>query len=102
MLIPGMEEQLKKIPGFCDGGLGTSIPGVQGHVNCDVLVGYKAVYRVCFGMAMFFLLFSLLMIKVKSSNDPRAAVHNGCPSAQRTELCIQFLSFPVIFFCISF
>ncbi|XP_038251315.1 serine incorporator 1 [Dermochelys coriacea] len=77
MLMPGMEEQLKKIPGFCDGGTGTTIPGVHGHVNCDVLVGYKAVYRVCFGMAMFFLLFSLLMIKVKSSNDPRAAVHNG-------------------------
>uniref|UniRef100_A0A4W3J549 Serine incorporator 1 n=1 Tax=Callorhinchus milii TaxID=7868 RepID=A0A4W3J549_CALMI len=77
MLMPGMEEQLKKIPGFCDGGMGTSIPGIHGQVNCDVLVGYKAVYRVCFGMAMFFLLFSLLMIKVKSSQDPRAAVHNG-------------------------
>uniref|UniRef100_UPI00398EAEE2 serine incorporator 1 n=1 Tax=Pristiophorus japonicus TaxID=55135 RepID=UPI00398EAEE2 len=77
MLMPGMEEQLQKIPGFCDGGMGTSIPGVHGQVNCDVLVGYKAVYRVCFGMAMFFLLFSLLMIKVKSSQDPRAAVHNG-------------------------
>ncbi|XP_078068866.1 serine incorporator 1 [Mustelus asterias] len=77
MLIPGMEEQLKKIPGFCDGGMDISVPGVHGQVNCDVLVGYKAVYRVCFGMAMFFLLFSLLMIKVKSSQDPRAAVHNG-------------------------
>ncbi|XP_041418277.1 serine incorporator 1 like L homeolog isoform X1 [Xenopus laevis] len=77
MLIPGMEEQLKKIPGFCDDGMGSSIPGISGHVNCDVLVGYKAVYRVCFGMAMFFLLFSLLMIKVKSSQDPRASVHNG-------------------------
>ncbi|XP_022623948.1 serine incorporator 1 isoform X2 [Seriola dumerili] len=77
MLMPGMETQLKKIPGFCEGGMGSSIPGVEGHVNCDVLVGYKAVYRVCFGMAMFFLLFSLLMIKVKSSQDPRAALHNG-------------------------
>uniref|UniRef100_A0A8C7YAH8 Serine incorporator 1 n=1 Tax=Oryzias sinensis TaxID=183150 RepID=A0A8C7YAH8_9TELE len=64
MLMPGMEVQLKKIPGFC-------------RVNCDVLVGYRAVYRVCFGMAMFFLLFSLLMIKVRSSQDPRAALHNG-------------------------
>uniref|UniRef100_A0A8D3C8V7 Serine incorporator 1 n=1 Tax=Scophthalmus maximus TaxID=52904 RepID=A0A8D3C8V7_SCOMX len=77
MLMPGMEGQLKKIPGFCEGGMGSSIPGVEGHVNCDVLVGYKAVYRVCFGMAMFFLLFSLLMIKVRSSHDPRAALHNG-------------------------
>uniref|UniRef100_A0A673MJE5 Serine incorporator 1 n=1 Tax=Sinocyclocheilus rhinocerous TaxID=307959 RepID=A0A673MJE5_9TELE len=77
MLMPGMEEHLKKIPGFCEGGMGSSIPGVQGHVNCDVLVGYKSVYRVCFGMAMFFLLFSLIMVKVKSSQDPRAAVHNG-------------------------
>ncbi|XP_078398289.1 serine incorporator 1 [Cetorhinus maximus] len=77
MLMPGMEEQLKKIPGFCDGGMETSIPGVRGQVNCDVLVGYKAVYRICFGMAMFYLLFSLLMIKVRSSQDPRAAIHNG-------------------------
>lgn len=66
-----------QIPGFCEGGMGSSIPGVEGHVNCDVLVGYKAVYRVCFGMAMFFLLFSLITIKVKSSQDPRAALHNG-------------------------
>uniref|UniRef100_A0A8C5EN75 Serine incorporator 1 n=1 Tax=Gouania willdenowi TaxID=441366 RepID=A0A8C5EN75_GOUWI len=65
MLMPGMEEQLKKIPGFCEGGAGSSLPGIE------------AVYRVCFGMAMFFLLFSVLMIKVKSSQDPRAAVHNG-------------------------
>ncbi|XP_068609510.1 serine incorporator 1-like isoform X2 [Brachionichthys hirsutus] len=77
MLMPGMEEQLKKIPGFCEGGMGSAFPGVEGRVNCDVIVGYKAVYRVCFGMAMFFLLFSLLMIKVKSSKDPRAALHNG-------------------------
>ncbi|KAH0619115.1 hypothetical protein JD844_018801 [Phrynosoma platyrhinos] len=66
MLAPGMEKQLKKVPGFCDG-----------FVDCEALVGYRAVYRISFAMAMFFCLFALLMIKVKSSKDPRAAVHNG-------------------------
>ena len=69
MLIPGMEEQLNKIPGFCE--------NEKGMVPCNILVGYKAVYRLCFGLAMFYLLLSLLMIKVKSSSDPRAAIHNG-------------------------
>uniref|UniRef100_A0A2K6F6V8 Serine incorporator 1 n=1 Tax=Propithecus coquereli TaxID=379532 RepID=A0A2K6F6V8_PROCO len=57
------------IPGFCE--------NEKGVVPCNILVGYKAVYRLCFGLAMFYLLLSLLMIKVKSSSDPRAAVHNG-------------------------
>ncbi|XP_035244287.1 serine incorporator 1-like [Anguilla anguilla] len=77
MLSPGMEKQLKKIPGFCEGGAGSSIPGVHIDVNCDIFVGYKAVYRVCFGMGICFLFFALLMINVKNSRDPRAAVHNG-------------------------
>ncbi|XP_031423913.1 serine incorporator 3 isoform X2 [Clupea harengus] len=77
MLSPGVDQQLKKIPGFCEGGAGSNIPGVQGSVNCEIFVGYKAVYRVCFGMSMFFLAFSLLMINVKNSKDPRAVVHNG-------------------------
>ncbi|KAL7985537.1 hypothetical protein Chor_004107 [Crotalus horridus] len=65
MLAPGMEKHLKKIPGFCDG------------FDCEALVGYRAVYRVSFAMAVFFCLFALLMIQVKSSKDPRAAIHNG-------------------------
>ncbi|XP_018611525.1 serine incorporator 3 [Scleropages formosus] len=77
MLSPGIEHQLKKIPGFCEGGVGSSIPGIHGSVNCEIFVGYKAVYRICFGMAMFFLLFFLLMLNVRNSRDPRAAVHNG-------------------------
>ncbi|MBN3321635.1 SERC1 protein, partial [Atractosteus spatula] len=77
MLAPGIEQQLKKIPGFCEGGAGTSVPGIHGSVNCDVIVGYKAVYRICFGMSICFLAFALLMINVKNSRDPRAAVHNG-------------------------
>uniref|UniRef100_A0A7N5JJR9 Serine incorporator 3-like n=1 Tax=Ailuropoda melanoleuca TaxID=9646 RepID=A0A7N5JJR9_AILME len=65
MLAPGMEKHLKQIPRFCDG------------FDCDALVGYRAVYRVSFAMAVFFCLFALFMIKVKSSKDPRAAIHNG-------------------------
>ncbi|NXU56776.1 SERC3 protein, partial [Turnix velox] len=77
MLAPGMEQQLKKIPGFCDEGLHTRIPHMNGFVSCDMFVGYRAVYRISFAMAVFFFLLSLLMIQVKTSNDPRASVHNG-------------------------
>ncbi|XP_060086858.1 serine incorporator 3 [Heteronotia binoei] len=77
MLAPGMEEQLKKVPGFCDDGLHTRLPHMKGFVHCEALVGYRAVYRISFAMAVFFFLFSLLMIQVKTSKDPRAAVHNG-------------------------
>ncbi|GAA6226986.1 serine incorporator 1-like [Lates japonicus] len=75
MILPGMEEHLKKIPGFCMGG--TTIPGIENKVNCDIIVGYKSVYRMCFAMACFFFLFSVIMIRVRSSKDPRAAVQNG-------------------------
>ncbi|XP_072270622.1 serine incorporator 3 [Pyxicephalus adspersus] len=77
MLTPGISDKLKKIPGFCEGGFGTGIPSVNGYVDCDVLVGYKAVYRVSFAMTIFFAVFSILMCKVKTSKDPRAAIHNG-------------------------
>ncbi|KAG9328830.1 hypothetical protein JZ751_010231 [Albula glossodonta] len=85
MILPGMETQLAKklpappnycpLPGLCQGG--ASIPGVQNHVDCDVIVGYKSVYRVCFAMACFFFLFSAIMIRVRTSKDPRAAIQNG-------------------------
>uniref|UniRef100_A0A7N8WLH9 Serine incorporator 2, like n=1 Tax=Mastacembelus armatus TaxID=205130 RepID=A0A7N8WLH9_9TELE len=75
MILPGMETQLRKIPGFCQGG--TAIPGIENKVNCDVIVGYKSVYRMCFAMTCFFFLFSAIMIRVRSSKDPRAAIQNG-------------------------
>ncbi|XP_007558462.1 serine incorporator 1-like [Poecilia formosa] len=70
MILPSMEEHLKKIPGFCSGSI---ISGV----NCDIFVGYKSVYRMCFAMACFFFLFSIIMIRVRSSKDPRASIQNG-------------------------
>nr|XP_046274056.1 serine incorporator 2 [Scatophagus argus] len=75
MILPGMEEHLKKIPGFCVGG--STIPGLENKVNCDIIVGYKSVYRMCFAMACFFFLFSIIMIRVRSSKDPRAVIQNG-------------------------
>uniref|UniRef100_A0A3Q3WMJ5 Uncharacterized protein n=1 Tax=Mola mola TaxID=94237 RepID=A0A3Q3WMJ5_MOLML len=75
MILPGMEDHLKKIPGFCVGG--TSLFPIENKVNCDIIVGYKSVYRMCFAMACFFFLFSIIMIRVRSSKDPRAAIQNG-------------------------
>ncbi|XP_067666995.1 serine incorporator 3-like [Haliotis asinina] len=74
MLTPGIREQLDKIPMLCNPKLGYQIG--SGKV-CDEVVGYLAVYRVCFAMAAFFFLFMLIMIKVSSSKDPRAGLQNG-------------------------
>ncbi|XP_056293665.1 serine incorporator 1 [Pseudoliparis swirei] len=75
MLSPGVDVQLKRIPGFCEDG--ASFPGLQADVDCQMFVGYKAVYRICFGMSMWFLGFAILMINIKNSRDPRATIHNG-------------------------
>ncbi|XP_068927924.1 serine incorporator 3 [Petaurus breviceps papuanus] len=77
MLTEGLETQLKKVPGFCEGGFKIKSDDDTSDNICDVLVGYKAVYRINFALAVFFFLFFLLMLKVKSSKDPRAGVHNG-------------------------
>ncbi|KAM4842353.1 serine incorporator 3 [Thomomys bottae] len=70
-----IETELKKIPGFCDGEFHFKVLDTKS--DCDVLVGYKAVYRINFAIAIFFFAFCLLMLKVKTSKDPRAAIHNG-------------------------
>ncbi|XP_060765764.1 serine incorporator 3 isoform X2 [Neoarius graeffei] len=75
MLSPNIEHQMKQIPGFCEGGMMSNIRGV---FQCDIFVGYKAVYRLCFGMSISFLAFCLFTINIKNSRDHRAAIHNGC------------------------
>lgn len=66
-----------KIPGFCQDGADSSTLGLQVDLDCKMFTGYKAVYRICFAMSVWFLTFSILMINVKNSREPRAAVHNG-------------------------
>lgn len=39
--------------------------------------GYLAVYRICFSMATFYLLFAIILYAVKNFADPRALIHNG-------------------------
>ncbi|NXM09363.1 SERC2 protein, partial [Tyrannus savana] len=75
MIIPGVEKELHKLPGFCEGS--GSVLGVQTHINCGSFLGHKAVYRMGFAMASFFCLFAVLMVCVRSSKDPRAALQNG-------------------------
>lgn len=77
MMTESMETELKKIPGFCEGGFKIRVADIKADKDCDVLVGYKAVYRINFALAIFFFAFFLLMLKVKTSKGPRAALHNG-------------------------
>ncbi|KAL3197326.1 hypothetical protein MRX96_044954 [Rhipicephalus microplus] len=44
---------------------------------CKSAVGYLAVYRLLFALTLFFIAFSMMMIGVKSSKDPRAGIQNG-------------------------
>ncbi|CEF63556.1 TMS1 [Strongyloides ratti] len=67
MLAPAVQEKLDKSSWFCNG-LG---------VDCKAVTGYQAVYRLCSALATFFGIFSVLMIGVKSSKDPRAGIQNG-------------------------
>ena len=45
--------------------------------KCNLLVGYLAVYRICFGMAAFFFLFMILNFGVTSSKECRGGLNNG-------------------------
>ncbi|XP_007624716.3 serine incorporator 2 isoform X1 [Cricetulus griseus] len=76
MLSPGVESQLYKLPWVCEDT--TQQPVVlQGPLDCGSLLGFRAVYRMCFATAAFFFFFMLVMLCVRSSRDPRAAIQNG-------------------------
>jgi len=90
LLAPGLHDKLESVP-FCKGkgktddggGFLDSITNPIGSqiddftVDCSQAVGYLAVYRLCFVVTLFFVLMSVLMIGVKTSNDPRAGIQNG-------------------------
>lgn len=63
---------IEKVPFFDE-----ACKGAMLGKNCELLAGYLAVYRICFGMAMFFFLFLVLNIGVSSSKDCRGGLNNG-------------------------
>lgn len=73
MLIPSVEDSLKSIPGFCK----ESNSFIGGIAACESMIGFLAVYRVCFSFAGFFFLMAVLMMYVKSSKEARGKFHNG-------------------------
>ena len=80
--IPGLQEQMAKIPYLCDDSNITMMNGIikwdtSGKLDCAALGSYIFVYKVCFPVAIFFFLMSLIMIEVRSSKDIRAPIQNG-------------------------
>ncbi|KAJ8680576.1 hypothetical protein QAD02_016363 [Eretmocerus hayati] len=74
-LAPGLQSFIKKLP-FCANSTTNFVPGGI-TLDCQQAVGYLAVYRISFVTSVFFFLMCAIMIGVKSSRDPRAAVQNG-------------------------
>ncbi|EFA03337.1 probable serine incorporator isoform X2 [Tribolium castaneum] len=75
MLAPGLQDLLRKVP-FCTNSTNNYLPNSV-SINCDHAVGYLAVYRICFVLTCFFVLMAVMMIRVKSSRDPRSGIQNG-------------------------
>jgi hypothetical protein len=79
MMAPGLQADLQKVP-FCKQDTASTFYDAatgQMKFNCEGVVGYLAVYRVCFILTLFFVLMALIMIGVKTSNDFRAGIQNG-------------------------
>ena len=101
MLAPGVETWLNKSP-FCEpmdqnsptsektsdlnfekiAEFGKNLVGQASNVvipklPCADAIGYLAVYRICLVVALFFGLMAVLMIRVRSSRDPRGPIQNG-------------------------
>lgn len=77
MLIPGLGNTLDSLlPGICTN-LTFIIVNQNQLIDCKSILGYFAVYRICFSLACFYCLFMVIMIYVRNSRDPRASIQNG-------------------------
>ncbi|XP_073241839.1 probable serine incorporator [Porites lutea] len=73
MLSTGIQDAMvDKVPFFSEACEKASL-----EPKCNLLVGYLAVYRICFGMAAFFFLFMILNFGVSSSKECRGGLNNG-------------------------
>ncbi|XP_046849909.1 serine incorporator 2-like [Xenia sp. Carnegie-2017] len=63
---------------------------------CEVLIGYDAVYRIGFALAVWFFVLSLLTLGISSSIDERAPIQNGCWLLKTTGLIILAVIFVYI------
>jgi len=76
-LIPGLGKTLDSLlPGICTN-ISFIIVDHNQMIDCHSILGYFAVYRICFALACFFFLFMIIMVYVRSSRDPRAYIQNG-------------------------
>lgn len=64
-----VEEKIQEVP-FCKFGSGYD-------EICQRAVGFLSVYRIMFAQTVFFAIFCLLMLNVKSSRDGRSSLQNG-------------------------
>lgn len=73
MLSPNFEQAImENITGFNE----TCI-NLNAGANCHILTGYKAVYRLCFGMVVFSFFMFVMTLCVSSSAQCRGTLHNG-------------------------
>lgn len=78
MLIPGLGDTLQKVlPVICSNVTIIGIINQNQLINCNSIIGYFAVYRLCFALACFYFLFMVIMVFVRNSRDPRAMLQNG-------------------------
>lgn len=88
MLIPGLESTLAKIPALCSKSTLTNVlvPSIP-SIDCSAIVGSLAVYRLSFGMSLFFFVLSILVSATRSrfslSNQFLSLADDQCQIIQR-------------------